>query len=158
MNALKTWAKKTTRRKAVSVVMAGLMICQPLGLFTGCNTNPFLGLEDYQRDLLFGALALSLLRDVRQIEDDVRELQDGDPQPGQTQSGAERLSCFDTNRNGQADPDEDVNGDGFFDALDCSGAEGAPGAGGLNCWDLNGNGQADPDEDINEDGFFTALD
>ena len=41
--------------------------------------------------------------------------------------GADGLSCWDANNNGNADPEEDLNQDGNFNALDCQGAEGADG-------------------------------
>lgn len=87
--------------------------------------------------------------------------------------------CWDLNANGIGELDEDVNGDGNFDELDCiaqvgprgpqgpagdTGPQGEPGrrgpAGtdGLHCWDLNGNRQADPEEDTNDDGYYNALD
>jgi hypothetical protein len=80
------------------------------------------------------------------------------------ESGADGLSCWDLNGNGVADPAEDVNGDGDFNALDCQGADGVDGqpgeAGepGLSCWDLNGNGVGETEEDINGDGNLDALD
>lgn len=75
--------------------------------------------------------------------------------------GADGLSCWDLNGDGVADPEEDINGDGDFNALDCQGADGLdgqPGEPGLSCWDLNGNGIGDPGEDINGDGNLDALD
>ena len=78
--------------------------------------------------------------------------------------GADGLSCWDANNNGNADPEEDLNQDGNFTALDCTGANGANGGNGvdgtdgLSCWDTNGNGAADPEEDINQDGNFDAQD
>ena len=75
--------------------------------------------------------------------------------------GADGLSCWDLNGDGVADPAEDINGDGDFNALDCQGADGLdgqPGEPGLSCWDLNGNGIGEDAEDINDDGNFDALD
>lgn len=75
--------------------------------------------------------------------------------------GADGLSCWDLNGDGVADPAEDINGDGDFNALDCQGADGLdgqPGEPGLSCWDLNGNGIGEDEEDINDDGNFDALD
>lgn len=81
--------------------------------------------------------------------------------------GAPGVSCWDLNGDGVGQADEDRNGDGNFNAIDCQGATGAPGddgaagpAGtpGVSCWDLNGNGQADAAEDANGDGDFDALD
>ncbi len=48
--------------------------------------------------------------------------------PGAT--GPAGVSCFDLNRNGVGDANEDRNGDGRVDALDCAGAPGAPGRNG----------------------------
>ncbi|MGB5335663.1 MAG: hypothetical protein WBN07_08590 [Woeseiaceae bacterium] len=36
--------------------------------------------------------------------------------------GTDGQACWDLNGNGVGDPEEDINGDGFFDALDCAGA------------------------------------
>ena len=72
--------------------------------------------------------------------------------------GADGLSCWDANNNGNADPEEDLNQDGNFDAQDCQGTNGENGADGINCWDTNGNGVADAEEDVNEDGNFNAMD
>ena len=41
-------------------------------------------------------------------------------QPGA--DGSDGLACWDLNGNGVGDPDEDTNGDGTFDALDCAGS------------------------------------
>jgi hypothetical protein len=41
--------------------------------------------------------------------------------------GADGLHCWDLDGDGTADPGEDINGDGVFDALDCSGPPGPPG-------------------------------
>jgi hypothetical protein len=57
------------------------------------------------------------------------------------------LSCWDLDGDGEADPDEDINDDGVWDALDCQGADGEPGEPGqpgANCWDHVG--------DVNLDG------
>ena len=44
--------------------------------------------------------------------------------------GPAGLACWDTNGNRIGDPDEDLNNDGNFDALDCQGAQGPAGADG----------------------------
>ena len=87
----------------------------------------------------------------------------GQPVPGA--DGADGLNCWDANGNGVGDAEEDLNGDGEFDALDCQGPAGFPGApggsggaDGLNCWDANGNGVGDAAEDVNGDGRFDTLD
>ncbi len=43
-------------------------------------------------------------------------------------NGTDGLECWDTNGNGIQDPAEDINIDGFWDALDCQGAMGPTGA------------------------------
>ena len=40
------------------------------------------------------------------------------------QDGLDGLSCWDQDGDGHADPEEDVNGDGLFSALDCQGQPG----------------------------------
>ncbi len=88
--------------------------------------------------------------------------QAGQPAPGAP--GPEGPACWDRNRNGVAEPAEDVNGDGQFNALDCKGADGADGQSGAAgqrgpaCWDLNGDRIAQPEEDVNGDGNFDAND
>jgi hypothetical protein len=83
--------------------------------------------------------------------------------------GAPGENCWDANGNGIQDPDEDVNGDGAWNTLDCQGPagedgqsgqsiRGEPGESGLMCWDLNENGEPDPDEDINQDNVWDARD
>lgn len=48
--------------------------------------------------------------------------------PGPTgEDGEDGLSCWDLNGNGIGDPEEDVNDDGNFDALDCQGPQGEQG-------------------------------
>jgi hypothetical protein len=42
-------------------------------------------------------------------------------------AGTPGLNCWDRNGNGQADPEEDLNGDENVDALDCQGPQGEPG-------------------------------
>lgn len=56
---------------------------------------------------------------------------DAGPSGADGADGTNGLNCWDLNSNGIADPDEDRNGDGHVDALDCRGppAEVAPGAG-----------------------------
>ena len=71
------------------------------------------------------------------------------------------LNCWDINENGVGDlanPNEDINGDGEFDYLDCIGSGGTNG---IDCWDIDGDGIGDfnnPDEDINGDEEFNYLD
>ncbi len=130
--------RATVLRGAGVVTACVLMVAQ------GCG-NPFLALEDYQRDILFGALAAALL---------AQPAPDGGV--GQPIPGVDGLNCWDVNGNGTDDIEEDVNGDGVFDALDCQGPAGIND--GINCWDLNGNGLADDGEDTNADGFVYVLD
>ena len=64
-------------------------------------------------------------------------------------SSAAALSCWDSNENRAGDPEEDLNGDGMWDAADCRG---------LSCWDLDGDGAAAVSEDTNGDGVWDAAD
>ena len=68
------------------------------------------------------------------------------------------VNCWDTNKNGVADAEEDRNGDGLLDALDCQGAAGTAGVDGIHCWDANLNGEPDAEEDCNGDGLLNATD
>lgn len=86
----------------------------------GCG-NPFLTLEDFQRDLIIGGLAAAVLFNQSTMGDDPA----GAPLPGE-----DGLNCWDLNGNGVADPEEDVNEDGTIDALDCRGVEGPEGPAG----------------------------
>jgi hypothetical protein len=74
------------------------------------------------------------------------------------QSGADGLSCWDLDDDGTTDPDEDINSDGDYNALDCQGMDGATGQDGISCWDLNGDGTGDAGEDVNNDGDFDSDD
>jgi hypothetical protein len=52
--------------------------------------------------------------------------------PGVTgPQGIAGINCWDTNQSGQADPAEDINGDGLVDVLDCKGDKGDQGIQGL---------------------------
>jgi OmcA/MtrC family decaheme c-type cytochrome len=74
-------------------------------------------------------------------------------------SGSPGGACWDKNGDNVAAPTEDVNGDGVYDAADCSGAPGDGGVDGQACWDQNGNGAADlPEEDTNDDGVVDIAD
>ena len=68
--------------------------------------------------------------------------------------GPAGLACWDSDRNGEASPEEDRNGDGLWNAEDCV----TQGLSGLNCWDVDGDGVADVVEDVNNDGEYTAED
>ena len=59
--------------------------------------------------------------------------------PGvQGEPGPEGLACWDLDGDGAADAEEDANGDGLWDALDCQGAQGEEG------WSLTGNAGTAP--------------
>ena len=156
-------ARKRMRRYRITGMITAMVGAFVLA-FPGC-TNPFLGLEDYQRDVLSGLLAAALLGQSLQGTGG-----DGATQPIDGRDGVDGLNCWDLNGNATPDAAEDTNGDGGFDALDCQGADGvggdgdnvgqdgAAGTNGVRCWDLNGNGMADDNEDRNNDGFVTVLD
>ncbi|WP_431121662.1 hypothetical protein [Flagellimonas flava] len=76
--------------------------------------------------------------------------------PGE--QGENGYHCWDLNMNGINDPEEDVNGDGTWNSLDCLGQDGLNGADGINCWDSDGDWFNDEDEDVNNDGLWNALD
>lgn len=156
-----------------------LMFIALMGIVPGCGSGDFLGLEDYQRDLLVGGLlAATLLNqptgtgiqcwdtNSNGINDPSEDLNgDGAFDLADCLLGAgfplpDGLSCWDLNGNGMADAEEDVNGDGTIDVFDCRGTVGTgePGAAGIDCWDTNGNGVQDTSEDLNGDGIFDALD
>ncbi|MGD8451063.1 MAG: hypothetical protein PVJ57_04535 [Phycisphaerae bacterium] len=98
---------------------------------------------------------------IDNLSGQVDTIQTEQQQPGVP--GENGLSCWDLNGNGVADPEEDINGDGNFDAYDCQGTDGTNGTDGISCWDLNGNGVGDPDEDVSgpegiPDGAYNAWD
>ncbi len=71
--------------------------------------------------------------------------------------------CWDLDYDGEADANEDTNGDGTVDVYDCRGEDGSGGAGsngsdGQDCWDLDGDGIGDPEEDTNGDGVVDVYD
>jgi hypothetical protein len=67
---------------------------------------------------------------VDTLDQTVNDLQSTQGQPGVP--GTNGLACWDLNGNGQPDPEEDVNHDGVWDALDCQGAAGQNGQNGQN--------------------------
>lgn len=117
---------KRVRRLLLKCTMVILMLSMVI-TYPACGGD-FLGLEDYQRDLLFGlgSLALSLLSPAGTVGP---AGEPGEPGPaGQSATGPAGLACWDLNGNGEADPDEDINGDEVFDTLDCQGADGQDGS------------------------------
>jgi len=157
-------------RSSVATLGSTVVLLALLLTKAGCG-NGFLGLQDYQRDLIgLGGLTWWLLNtDTTGNGDPVA----GEPIPGQTgdpgpagADGADGQTCWDLNGNGTADlPDEDTNGDGVVDVFDCagvdgaSGSDGSAGASGQRCWDLNGNGRGDlATEDSNGDGVVNVAD
>ena len=158
-----------------------------LGCVTICVTLAMMDVKCDYKDALGGGLldglwyaaALNasnqgdgqLQSELDQLEGDVNQLQDNVDQIGQGQPGIDGingLSCWDLNGNGDPDPDEDINGDGVWDALDCKGADGTDGtnggdgtngingtngtdgADGGNCWD--------DIHDFNQDGVEDSYD
>jgi hypothetical protein len=141
--------------------VVGVLLVAATAIAPGCGSNDFLGLEDYQRDLLIGGLAAGLLLQADAVGDDPA------PDPVDGRNGEDGLSCWDLDGDGVGDPAEDTDGDGDFTAADCvvlsvfdepvdpTGEDGPPG---LRCWDLDGDNVGDPDEDANGDGMFDTWD
>ncbi|MCZ6653457.1 MAG: hypothetical protein O7D91_10585 [Planctomycetota bacterium] len=129
-SAASTFGKRLRRlllKCATVMLVLSLVITYP-----ACSGD-FLGLEDYQRDLLFGlgSLALSLLSPAGTVGPAGPAGDPGEPGPaGATEPGPAGLACWDLNGNGEGDPSEDINGDEVFDTLDCQGADGQDGAAG----------------------------
>lgn len=124
------------------------LIAATVPVANGCGALDFHELTDFQRDLLiFGVARVAL--------------QEAGPGPSAEASGQalapSGVHCWDVNRNHIDDPQEDINGDGVFDAADCQGAPGANRAG-IPCWDLDGDGRVDAEEDLNRDGEYDAAD
>ena len=118
-------ARRLLLKCAAVVLVLSMVMAYP-----ACGGAGFLGMQDFQRDILFGlgSLALSLLSPAGTVGP---AGEPGDPGPaGATEPGPAGLACWDLNGNGEADPEEDINGDEVFDALDCQGAAGADGADG----------------------------
>lgn len=139
---------------ALSMLVSAVVVVSP-----GCAMNgEFLGLEDFQRDILIGGLAAVLLN---QLATDGGGDGSGAPVG---RDGADGLNCWDLNGDAVEDPAEDVNGDGRWDARDCrsldgdTGPDGTDGQDGLACWDLDGDGVGDTGEDRNADGLWDADD
>ena len=114
----------TRKSKTVTMVATSVVLTLSLVISQGCIGNPFLGLEDFERDLIFGALAVRLIRN--DIEEGGPPV--GTPVPGR--DGVDGLNCWDLNGNGAADDDEDINGDGVVDVVDCQAAPGQDGTAG----------------------------
>lgn len=70
------------RRKLIGTVLACTVVVSPAWWATGFG-NGFIGLEDYQSDLLFSALAYHLLQDI------ASQAGDGDQGTGQPAPGPE---------------------------------------------------------------------
>ena len=111
--------RKLIKNFALGCTSLMLVLC--IVLSPGCSGD-FLGLEDYQRDLLFGigSLAFGLVN-----PNDGGDVGPAGPPGPQGEPGSE----------GQ--PGQSVPGD--------TGPQGEPGANGQNCWDLNGDGVAEVD-------------
>ncbi len=141
--------KKTT-------VMIGLVLASGLVFNSGCGGD-FLGLEDYQRDLLIGGLAVGLLLD--QQADDGGDAGTGQPLPSpEGPEGPRGLPGADgaAGAEGPAGPEGPEGPEG---PAGPTGPEGPEGPAGLACWDLNENGEADLDsEDSNGDGVVDIDD
>ena len=123
MHALKKIVpSRKTRHRVTCQLLVVCLMTPGIGMM-GCDSGVgFLGLQDYQRDLLFGvgALAIALLSEGQPgpagpagPPGPAGEAPEGGPVPtdGGTSASA-AISCWDINGNGEGDPEEDVNGDG----------------------------------------------
>ncbi len=127
---------------------SSLCILAMVGSIIGCgNSHDALTIHDWGRDaILFGVgyLGFNLLgENISGLEDRIDSLEDQLSTSNTTSfddtttviaidgtDGIGGLNCWDLNGNGVEDPDEDVNGDGVFDALDCQGVDGVNGSNG----------------------------
>ena len=142
-------------KRMIGTAVVGVVLVSGLVFKSGCGDPGFLGLEDYQRDLLIGGLAAAALLN----QDQGTGTADGDgepaPQPIPGAEGPEGPA-------GPEGPQGEPGPEGPAGAVGPEGPEGAAGpagSAGLSCWDLNMNGVADLDtEDTNEDGLVNTLD
>jgi hypothetical protein len=65
----------------------------------------------------------TLLQDLQNQINNIPDGPQGDPGP----AGADGISCWDLDGDGVNDPEEDINGDSKWDALDCQGPKGDAG-------------------------------
>ncbi|MCG3136460.1 MAG: hypothetical protein HJJLKODD_00293 [Phycisphaerae bacterium] len=132
---VRNWCRRASSRAIVAITAVALI---PMVAITPA-CNPF-GLQDYQRDLLFGigSLAIQLLG-----------------LGGGGAGGAAQPEPDNTGTAGQPNPNDNTTNTNSDDG---TGTAGGGSTSGLSCWDLNANGLPDANEDINQDGLFTALD
>jgi len=95
--------------------MAGAILS--LSVLSGCGNYGLLDLEDYQRDLLFAAIAAGVFNNPN----------NQDPDSGSPADRMDGINCWDLNGNSQADDEEDRNNDGRIDVFDCQGPQGMVG-------------------------------
>ena len=129
--------------RAIRLGALNIALAAALGISTqGCG-NDFLGLEDYQRDVLGVLLAGALGNQPTDTG--------GDPAPGQPVPGEDGVNCWDRNGNGVGDPEEDANGDGIIDPVDALWV----------LWAASGQIESPPNPanaDWNGDGSIDGLD
>lgn len=123
VSQLKFWkeAKMAThlRSRCTSFCMVGVIFSYTL--LSGCGNDGLFGLEDYQRDLLFAAIVVSVSNNQN----------NQDPDTGSPADRTNGINCWDLNGNGLADNQEDRNNDGVIDAFDCQGPQGIVGEQGI---------------------------
>ncbi len=115
MTKIKSGNLKPNHTRKIGIGLLCVLFLQPM--LAGCGNEEFLGLEDYQRDLLFAAIAIRLA--------DNQNNQNNDPNAGAPLRNG--LYCWDLNENGIADVEEDRNNDTIIDVRDCLGLTGSPG-------------------------------
>jgi len=142
----------------------------------GCSNSSFLGLQDYQREGLFGFIAYHLLLNNSDMYtgpqgepgqngvngiDGTNGVDGTDGTNGENGvDGTNGLNCWDLNNNFIKDAEEDTNNDGVVDVLDCRGQDGLDGANGTdgrngNSGNDGSNGQ--PCWDLNNNGVPDCL-
>ena len=149
---------KSSRAIITSVV--SLVIVGGMVLKLGCH-NDFLGLEDYQRDLLLGGLLAAVLMHDQGATNGSPATDEpaGEPVPGPEGPPGPTGPEGPEGPAGAAGSTGPAGAEGPAGLPGPQGAVGPAGAAGLNCWDLNGNGIADlSTEDVNGDGVVDPLD
>lgn len=167
-------------KRVKTIGMLGVALSVIVGC--GGNSGDLFGVHDWTRDLFVvgvGYLGFNLLGEqISDLDDRINSLEDElanhsndtidvvqiEPKPdieiitvvgadGENGTdGLDGINCWDLNSNGIDDEDEDTNGDGIFDALDCQGEDGLDGTSGY-----SGTGSVGPMGPAGADGEDGTL-